>query len=109
MLAISRNRSSVATQGSNRTRSLVWEDDAPAESRFRRVQQSAPASGRGLPLELDDEIDSPGSRRKRFAGPSRSTWWRPTGTWGRAFLAGGLLIVACAFAFAFHVCKSFLQ
>lgn len=98
----------MATQGSNRTRSLVWEDDAPAESRFRRVQQSAPVSGRGLPLEIDDEIDPPGSRKKRFAS-SRAPWWRPTGTWGRAFLAGGLLIIACAFAYAFHVCKSFLE
>jgi len=98
----------VATQGSNRTRSLVWEDDAPAESRFRRVQQSAPVSGRGLPLDMDDEIDPPGRRKKRFEG-SRSVWWRPSGTWGRAFLAGGLLIIVCAFAYAFHVCKSFLE
>jgi cell division protein FtsQ len=72
------------------------------------VQQSAPASGRGLPLEIDDENDPPGSRKKRFAS-SRAPWWRPTGTWGRAFLAGGLLMMACAFAYAFHVCKSFLE
>jgi cell division protein FtsQ len=72
------------------------------------VQQSAPASGRGLPLEIDDEIDPPGSRRKRFAG-SRSAWWRPTGTWGRAFLACALLLVMSAFAYAFHLSKSFLE
>ena len=98
----------MATQGSNRTRSLVWEDDAPAESRFRRVQQSVPVSGRGLPLEIDDEDDPSGPRKKRFASP-RSPWWRPASTWGRAFLACGLLVVATAFAYAFHVCKSFLD
>jgi len=57
---------------------------------------------------MDDEIDSPGSRKKRFAS-SRAPWWRPTGTWGRAFLAGGLLMIACAFAYAFHISKSFLE
>jgi cell division protein FtsQ len=57
---------------------------------------------------MDDENDPPGSRKRRFAS-SRAPWWRPTGTWGRAFLAGGLLIVACAFAYAFHACKSFLE
>jgi cell division protein FtsQ len=57
---------------------------------------------------MDDEIDPPGSRKKRFAG-SRSVWWRPTGTWGRAFLACALLVVVSAFAYAFHVCKSFLE
>ncbi len=98
----------MATQGSNRTRSLVWEDDAPAESRFRRVQQSAPASRRSLPLELDDDENPAASPRGRFSRP-RSTWWRPATTWGRAFLAFGLLVVVCAFAWAFHICKSFLE
>lgn len=91
----------VATQGSNRTRSLVWEDDAPAESRFRRVQQAAP--GRGLPFEVDDAIDS----RKQRA--SRNPWWRPAGTWGRAALASGLLIVAGVFAYGYYECKSFFE
>jgi cell division protein FtsQ len=103
----------VATQGGNRTRSLVWEDDAPAESRFRRVQQSVPGPGRGLPgmpLEADDADgdEPPGKRRARFAAPPRP-WWRPAGTWGRIFLAFiGFLVVSAA-AYAFNVCKSFLE
>src|ERR1700740_108276 len=109
----SHDQLSVATQGSNRTRSLVWEDDAPAESRFRRVQQSVPVSGRGLPgmpLEFDDEdgYEPTGKRPPRFAAPPRP-WLRPGGTWGRVFLAFiGFLIVSAA-AYAFNVCKSFLE
>lgn len=103
----------MATQGSNRTRSLAWEDDAPAESRFRRVQQSVSASGRvlpGMPLEADDaDGDEPtGKRRARFAAPPRP-WWRPAGTWGRVFLAFIGFIVVAAMAFAFNVCKSILE
>lgn len=103
----------MATQGGNRTRSLVWEDDAPAESRFRRVQQSVPVSARnlpGMPLDADDpDGDDPTeSRRARFAAPQRP-WWRPAGTWGRAFLAFAALVVVCAGAYALNVCKSFLE
>ena len=57
---------------------------------------------------MDDEDAPAGSRRKRFASP-HAPWWRPAGPWGRAFLAFGLLVVACTFAYAFHVCKSFLD
>jgi cell division protein FtsQ len=97
----------VANQGSNRTRSFVWENDARAEPRFRRVQQSAPSAARGLPLELDD-VDASGSRKARFAEPG-NPWWRPVSTWGRALLAVGALIVAGCSAYAFHVCKTFLD
>jgi cell division protein FtsQ len=72
------------------------------------VQQSVPVSGRSLPVELDDADDPSEPRRKRFASP-RSPWWRPASTWGRAFLAFGLLVAVCTFAYAFHVCKSFLD
>jgi cell division protein FtsQ len=103
----------VAIQGNKRTRSLVWEDDAPAESRFRRVQQGVPGPGRGLPgmpLEADDaDGDEPtGQRRARFAAPPRP-WWRPAGTWGRVFLAFVGFLAVSAAAYAFNVCKSFLE
>jgi cell division protein FtsQ len=98
---------SVATQGSNRTRSFVWEDDAPAESRFRRVQQVAPTSSRGLPFEVDDlESDEP---RKRRLSASRNPWWRPASTWGRAVLASGLLVAVGALAYGYYECKSFFD
>jgi cell division protein FtsQ len=81
----------------------VWEDDAPAESRFRRVQQSAPT--RGLPFEVDDPSDT---RKGRFNAP-RTPWWRPTGTWGRVALFSGLLVGAGVFAYAYYEGKSFFE
>jgi cell division protein FtsQ len=94
----------------------VWEDDAPAESRFRRVQQGMPLgqgvrrSGPGMPLEADDpDGEEPSElRRARFAAPPRP-WWRPAGTWGRAILAFVALILVSSFAYGIHVCKSFLE
>ena len=103
----------MAIKGSNRTRSLVWEDEAPAESRFRRVQQSAPLSGRGLPgmpLEMEDPE---GEERPRFGSarrePTRNPWWRPAGTWGRATLGIGALIAISALAITVHISKTFLD
>ena len=55
--------------------------------------------------ELDDDADT---RKGRFGG-SRTSWWKPTGAWGRAFLVAGLLLVVGAFAFTLHLCKSFLE
>ena len=71
------------------------------------MQQSAPGASRGLPLDIDDGSDSPGTR-KRFAAPG-NPWWRPASTWARVLLATGVLIFACCFAYAFHVCRSFLD
>ena len=71
------------------------------------MQQAAPSASRNLPFEVDDD-EPADSRKKRFATPRRP-WWRPESTWGRAFLAFALLIVACAFAFAFYLCKSFFE
>lgn len=98
----------VATQGSNRTRSLVWEDDAPAESRFRRVQQSAPGAVRGLPIDSKENDPPRGSPKPRFAA-QRNPWWRPAGALGRGLLLFAVLVVFCAFAYALHICTSFLD
>ncbi|MGB6192539.1 MAG: FtsQ-type POTRA domain-containing protein [Terracidiphilus sp.] len=82
------------------------------ESRFRRVQQTAPASGRGLPgmpfatEDADDDNFAP--PRKRFAAPTRP-WWRPTSTWGRALLAFAALVVVSATAYALNVCRGFFE
>jgi cell division protein FtsQ len=40
---------------------------------------------------------------------SRTTWWRPEGTWGRVALACGLLVAASASAYAYYECKSFFE
>ncbi len=81
----------------------MWEDNASAESRFRRVQQSAPT--RGLPFEVDDPSDT---RKGRF-NARRTPWWRPTGTWGRVALFSGLLVGAGVFAYAYYEGKSFFE
>ena len=90
----------------------MWEDDAPTESRFRRVQQTVPLAGRGLPgmpVEMDGpEDDEPAAgRRARFRAKGRP-WWRPQGAVGRALLAGAALVVAAAAGFAYYECKTFL-
>src|ERR1035438_6825607 len=86
----------------NPTRPIVWEDEAPMEPRFRRVQQGVPRSGRmlpGMPLEMTDPdgTDSTSEGGARLAGP-RSSWWRPASMLGRvslglaaAMVLGGLV------------------
>lgn len=87
----------MTTQRTNKTRLLQWEEDAPEEPRFRRVQQGVPPKGRvlpGMPLEMTDPDgdDTDPAGRARFRGP-RSPWWRPASTVGRVFLGVGTLIV----------------
>lgn len=102
----------MAIKGNNKTRSLPWEDEAPVEPRFRRVQQGVPVSGRGLPgmpPEFEDPDDErQGFRRERFEEP-RNPWWRPTGTWGRMFLGIGALMVVSGLALSAHLFKNFLE
>ncbi len=62
-----------------------------------------------MPFEADDaDGDDFAPPRKRFAAPSRP-WWRPAGTWGRVLLASAAFIVVCALAYAFSVCRGFLE
>lgn len=81
---------------------MLWEDEPPAESRVRRMQQDLPLPGRvrrngpGMPLEMDDvdgDYDGPPGVR-RFPSPAPSgRWWRPASKAGRIFLALGVLTV----------------
>jgi cell division protein FtsQ len=97
----------VNNQGRNQSRPLIWEDEAPGESRFRRVQTGVPPNGRalpGMPQEMRDPDDDDSSRpgagrvgaasygRERFEAPS-GPWWRPANTVGRVLLGLGVLIV----------------
>jgi cell division protein FtsQ len=105
-------RSGVTTQRSPKNGSLVWEDDASAESRFRRVQQVTPNSRRnlpGMPLEMQDpdDEDLPRSRR-RFDGPP-IPWWRPQSTVGRVFLGLGVLFVVGILGTAVFLFKTYLE
>jgi cell division protein FtsQ len=81
---------------------MVWEDEAPAESRMRRVRQGVPVSGavrRGLPAE---PADADGEAPPRLIGSSQDwlggdvpprPWWRPTSTAGRVFVTLCVLMV----------------
>ncbi len=103
----------MAIKNSNRNRSLVWEDEAPVEPRFRRVQQSVPLAGRGLPgmpLEMQDpDGDDPAdSGRGRFGQPRRP-WWRPASTGGRVALGLGALLAVSLLAASVILLKNFLE
>ena len=109
-----RTSDSGVAQRENKTRSLVWEDDAPAEPRFRRVQPVAPATGRalpGMPVEMEDEDESRGrSKPRRFGSeePARS-WWRPGTRFGRILLGTGAIAVLSVFAVSAYALRSFLE
>ncbi len=92
---------------------MLWEDEPPADSRVRRMQQDAPLPGRvrrngpgmpsAMPLEMEDAengYDAPsGARRFPYAALSGHWWW-PASKAGRIFLALGAMtaIGACAAA-----------
>ena len=102
----------MATQRSPKIGTLPWEDEAPAESRLRRLQPVSPSGGRvlpGMPLEMpiDDEEDLP-RRRRRFDTPS-APWYRPAGKFGRILLSLGVLIVLGGFATSCILLKNFLE
>ncbi len=119
-------------QSNDTTRPLVWEDEAPAEPRFRRVQQGAPPGGRtlpGMPLDMSDDRDASsyagggrfGGQRlegQRLDGPrqdwssrdqARGPWWRPASTAGRVFLGLGTFIVLGSLATGIFFLKTYLE
>ncbi len=89
---------------------MVWEDEVPAEPRFRRAQASVPVASRGLPgmpVEMDDDDeDDRGpvrSRPRRFGEEIKRPWWRPATRLGRILLASGAVgvlsvVTVCAYA-----------
>jgi cell division protein FtsQ len=102
----------------------MWEDEAPAEPRLRRVPQNVSQPGRtlpGMPLEMDDPD---GEDESRPAGPHRDwhgggasrkdrdwpgrPWWRPASTVGRAFLSLVALIVLGGLATSAYLLKTYL-
>lgn len=93
---------------------MVWEDDVPAEPRFRRAQANVPISGRGLPgmpIEMDEDEDA-GPRRskpRRFGEKVKRPWWRPETRFGRIVLACGAIGVLSVVSISAYVLKSFLE
>ena len=108
----------MKTQSSDKTRSLFWEDEAPAEPRLRLVGQDVPKTGRALPVapvEMDDpEGDElplkgkPRFGRSRFDEPTRP-WWRPASRAGRVFLTLTALVLLGGLATSASLLINFLS
>lgn len=102
-------------QRDNKTRSLVWEEEAPAEPRFRRAQPAVPAAGRslpGMPISMDDEDDGgPRARSKprRFGEEPIRPWWRPATTFGRLLVATGVVAVVSVVAVSAYAIRNFVE
>jgi cell division protein FtsQ len=99
-------------QRENKTRSLVWEDDAPAEPRFRRAQAGAPLPGRGLPgmpVEMDEDAAPGRSKPKRFGEQTTRPWWRPVTRFGRILLGTGVMAVFSVAAISAYALRNFLE
>lgn len=105
-------------QSTTTSRPLIWEDEAPAESRFRRVQQGVPRAGRalpGMPPEMEDPDGDDAPRqdwgrpdRTRF-GAARSHWWWPASTVGRVFVGLGVAIILGGLGTAGFLLKQSLE
>lgn len=79
-------------ENDSESRAPRWENEAPEETRIRRVRRSAPANGRvlpGMPLELGEEELSEEDSEETRPDPDdkRGAWWHPTGSLGRTALA----------------------
>ncbi len=103
----------MAIKGTNQTRPLVWEDDAPMEPRFRRAQKSAPFSNRslpGMPIAMDDpDLDDGTSSRRRRDDQPRQPWWKPSGTLARALFGIMALLVVVGAAIGLHRTRQFFD
>jgi len=103
----------VKNQSDTTSRPLIWEDDAPAGSRFRRMQQGVPRTGRslpGMPLEMDD-LDGDDVPRAKWGkkGEGSGRWWWPASTVGRVSVGVGALIVCGLLVTAAELSKTYLQ
>jgi len=110
---LSRPCSGVMNQSSSTSRPLIWEDDAPADSRFRRMQEGVPRTGRalpGMPFEMQDPDGDDASRPNRaFSRGALGHWWKPASTVGRVFLSLAVLFVLLGLATAFNILKIYLE
>jgi len=95
-------------------RPLLWEDEAPAVARVRRMQEGVPVAGRirrgapGMPLEMEDpegdDESGPGGRTA-----PRGKWWRPAGKAGRIFLTLGVLTILGSVTFLGITVRHYLE
>jgi cell division protein FtsQ len=93
---------------------MVWEDEVPAEPRFRRAQPAVPLSGRGLPgmpIGMDDDEDAGQGRSKprRFSEEVKRPWWRPATRLGRILVGASALAVFSVIGISAYALRSFLE
>jgi len=105
--------SGVKNQSETTSRPLIWEDEAPAASRFRRVQQGVPRTGRslpGMPLDMDDPDGDVLPRTKwGKKGEGSGRWWWPANTVGRVFVGLGAAAIFGLLITAGYLTKTYLQ
>jgi len=110
----SHDLSSGVTNQNDTNRPLLWEDEAPAVTRVRRMQEGVPVTGRirrgapGMPLEMEDP-DGDDELRPGARSAPRSRWWRPAGTAGRIFLVLGALIILGGVTFLGITVRTYLE
>jgi cell division protein FtsQ len=95
---------------------MDWEDDPPAETPTRRVQQVAPRLRKisdrpGEAEDADEEGVRPKVRRTFFEDDEAPSgpWWRPASTLGRSFLALSVLTVLGAVSVGGLELKKYLE
>jgi len=95
---------------------MVWEDELPAEPRFRRAQASVPIANRSLPgmppnMVVDDEDDAGPvrSRPRRFGEEIKRPWWRPATRFGRIVLASAAIAVFSVVTVCAYALSNFLE
>ncbi|MGP8250950.1 MAG: cell division protein FtsQ/DivIB [Terracidiphilus sp.] len=102
------------TNQKDTNRPLLWEDEAPAVARVRRMQEGVPVAGRirrgapGMPLEMEDP-DGDDELRSGARNAPRGKWWRPAGKAGRIFLTLGALIVLGVFTCLGLALRTYLE
>ena len=99
-------------QRDNKTRSLAWEEDVPAEPRFRRAQPGVARGLPGMPVDMTDEDDDPPrgrSKPRRFSDEPVRPWWRPANTFMRVLLGTGVVIILLIFAVSGYALRNFLE
>jgi cell division protein FtsQ len=102
----------VATQRSPKNGSLIWEEDASPDNRFRRVQHVSPPTGRvlpGMPLEMPDPDDEDSPRRRRRIEKPPTPWWRPSSKLGRIFLGLCVALMVGAVVMSYLLVAHFLE
>jgi cell division protein FtsQ len=102
------------TNHKDTNRPLLWEDEAPAVARVRRMQEGSPVAAHirrgapGMPLEMEGR-EADGEPRLGTRNASKGKWWRPAGRAGRIALAAGATITLGGFTYLTLATRTYLE